>query len=80
MSAAYCWGIFREEAHSPGRETDDAEILRLTGKHLEARGFRVLLQSPEEISALPSERPGGAKNYRYEVPADTYLPAVQRAP
>jgi hypothetical protein len=26
----------------------------------------------------PSERPGGARNYRYEVPADAYLPAVQR--
>jgi hypothetical protein len=26
----------------------------------------------------PSERPGGARNYRYEVPADAYLPAVHR--
>ena len=25
-----CWGIYRELAHSPGRETDDAEILRAT--------------------------------------------------
>ena len=23
LSDAYCWGIFREEAHSPGRESDD---------------------------------------------------------
>jgi hypothetical protein len=59
VSATYCWGIFREEAHSPGRETDDAEILRLTGKHLEARGFRVHLQSPEEITTLPGDRPNG---------------------
>ncbi len=59
MSDSYCWGIFRESAHSPGRETDDTEILRLTGKHLEARGFRVVVQSPEEISGLPAERPRG---------------------
>jgi hypothetical protein len=56
---SYCWGIFRESAHSPGRETDDTEILRLTGKHLEARGFRVLIQSPEEIAGLPAESPRG---------------------
>src|SRR5437773_8109552 len=24
-----CWGIFRETTHSPGRESDDTEILRL---------------------------------------------------
>ena len=59
MSDSYCWGIFRESAHSPGRETDDTEILRLTGKHLEARGFRVLIQSPEEIAGLPAESPRG---------------------
>ena len=59
MSDSYCWGIFRESAHSPGRETDDTEILRLTGKHLEARGFRVVIQSPEEIAGLPAERPRG---------------------
>jgi hypothetical protein len=55
----FCWGIFREQTHSPGRETDDTEILRLTGKHLEARGLRVLIQSPDDISGLPSERPRG---------------------
>ena len=59
VSDSYCWGIFRESTHSPGRETDDTEILRLTGKHLEARGFRVVIQSPEEITALPVERPRG---------------------
>ena len=59
MSDSYCWGIFRESAHSPGRETDDTEILRLTGKHLEARGFRVVIQSPEDIAGLPAERPRG---------------------
>ncbi len=59
MSVAHCWGIFRESAHSPGRETDDSEILRLTGKHLEARGFRVLIQSPEEVTWPLVERPHG---------------------
>jgi len=59
VKGSYCWGIFRESAHSPGRETDDTEILRLTGKHLEARGFRVVIQSPEEIAGLPAESPRG---------------------
>jgi hypothetical protein len=59
VSDPNCWGIFREQAHSPGRETDDTEILRLTGKHLEARGFRVLIQSPDDIAGLPAERPRG---------------------
>jgi hypothetical protein len=30
---------------------DDAEILRLTGKHLEERGFDVTLKSPDELGA-----------------------------
>lgn len=49
MNGRTCWGIFRERAHSPGREFDDSEILRLTGKHLEARGFQVSLRTPDEI-------------------------------
>jgi len=49
VSEPYCWGIFREQEHSPGRENGDAEILRLTGKHLEARGFQVTFKTPEEI-------------------------------
>jgi len=53
-----CWGVFRERTNSPGREVDDAEILRLTGKHLEARGFDVTLKSPDEILG-PSEPPPG---------------------
>jgi len=51
--------VFRERAHSPGRECDDAEILRLTGKELEARGFEVALRSPEELSGPLEERPEG---------------------
>ena len=54
-----CWGIFRERAHSPGRESDDAEILRLAGKHLEAKGLQVVLKTPEEAFAEPDGRPAG---------------------
>ena len=59
MSDASCWGVFRELEHSPGRETDDGEILRLTGKHLEARGFPVTLKTPEEVLGTPDDRPLG---------------------
>jgi hypothetical protein len=52
-----CWGIFRERTNSPGRETDDAEILRLTAKHLEAAGFQVTLKSAEEVGSLTEARP-----------------------
>ena len=52
-----CWGIFRERTNSPGRETDDAEILRLTAKHLEAAGFQVSLKSAEEVGSLTEPRP-----------------------
>lgn len=56
MNDRSCWGIFREREHSPGRESDDAEILRLTGKHLEARGYEVVLKTPDEL-AEPVESP-----------------------
>jgi hypothetical protein len=49
-----CWGIYRELAHSPGRETDDAEILRATAGELAAAGFEVTLKSPDELPA-PSD-------------------------
>lgn len=55
VSESRLWGVFRERAHSPGRECDDAEILGLTGKELEARGYEVALKSPEELAA-PLER------------------------
>jgi hypothetical protein len=48
------WGIFRERTHSPGRESDDTEILRLTGKHLEARGYQIVLKSTDDL-AVPDE-------------------------
>jgi hypothetical protein len=53
----HCWGIFREQTHSPGRESDDAEILRLTAKQLEAAGFQVSLKTPDEVMSLPAPRP-----------------------
>ncbi|HZN53650.1 MAG TPA: TAXI family TRAP transporter solute-binding subunit [Methylomirabilota bacterium] len=52
-----CWGIFRESTHSPGRESDDTEILRLTGKHLEAKGFHVELKTADEVTEVDADRP-----------------------
>jgi hypothetical protein len=51
--------VFRERAHSPGRECDDAEILRLTGKELEARGCEVALKGPDELAAPVERAPDG---------------------
>jgi len=58
VSARLCWGIFRERAHSPGRESDDAEILRLTAKALEARGYVVHLREPDDFDVPEGDRPG----------------------
>ena len=49
MTDRRAWGVFRELAHSPGRESDDGEILRLTAKQLEAQGFTVLLKEADEL-------------------------------
>jgi hypothetical protein len=57
VESSYCWGIFREAEHSPGRESDDAEILRLTGKHLESRGLQVILKTPDEVDGVDDVRP-----------------------
>lgn len=57
MNDSCCWGIFREVTHSPGRESDDTEILRLTGKQLEAKGFEVVLKSPDEVDGVDGTRP-----------------------
>ena len=57
MTDRRCWGIFRERAHSPGREFDDAEILRLAAKHLEAKGFQVDLHSPDEVTRIADQPP-----------------------
>ena len=57
MNGRACWGIYRERPHSPGREFDDAEILRLTGKHLEAQGLQVSLKTPEEVAGTSAPSP-----------------------
>jgi hypothetical protein len=59
VNDSHCWGIFREEAHSPGRESDDTEILRLTAKGLEAKGFQVDLKTPDELGVVTDTRPRG---------------------
>ncbi|HWN16986.1 MAG TPA: hypothetical protein VNU02_24220 [Candidatus Dormibacteraeota bacterium] len=58
MSERTYWGLFREREHSPGRESDDAEILRLTAKHLEGQGVQVELRAPEELSAAETPPDG----------------------
>lgn len=57
MSNRCCLGIFRERVYSPGREFDDAEILRLTAKHLETKGFQVSLRNPAEVDWLTDQPP-----------------------
>lgn len=59
MSEPRFWGVFRERAHSPGRECDDAEILRLTGKELEAKGFEISLKAPEDLAGPLERHPDG---------------------
>ena len=77
MSDPHCWGIFRERAHSPGREYDDSEILTLTGKELEARGFQVTLKSPEEALSSPEPRPVGVFMMCERIPILQRLHAVE---
>jgi hypothetical protein len=43
------WGIYRELAHSPGRENDDARILSRTAQELGKLGLDVALKTPEEV-------------------------------
>lgn len=53
----HLWGIYREQQHSPGREFDDAEILRLVAKHVEAAGCRVHLKTPEDLRGANDPSP-----------------------
>lgn len=53
----YLLGIFRERQHSPGREFDDTEILRLVAKHVEAAGHQVHLKMPEELGVADDPSP-----------------------
>ncbi len=55
--AMACWGIYRELAHSPGRETDDARILEATARHLESKGFHVSLKTAEETASAENPPP-----------------------
>lgn len=43
-------GIYRETLHSPEREFDDREILRLTGEELKSQGLDVTLAKPEDLT------------------------------
>ncbi len=52
-SGGRCWGIFRERAHSPGRESDDELILRAAGAELVRLGFDVEYRTPEELDGVP---------------------------
>lgn len=74
--ARYCLGLFRERAHSPGREGDDAEILRLAAKQLEAHGFLVTLMSPEDLDG--SETPSGVFLMCERVPVLDQLAVLER--
>ncbi|MEO8432301.1 MAG: hypothetical protein ABI592_12380 [Acidobacteriota bacterium] len=51
------WGIFRELEHSPGRETDDAMVLRAVAARLEDEGFAVTLKTSEEVASGESDPP-----------------------
>ncbi|MEK8022415.1 MAG: hypothetical protein AAB229_01270 [Candidatus Hydrogenedentota bacterium] len=51
------WGVYREREHSPEREFDDAEILRLTGGRLADSGNLVDLFSPAELPSTAEENP-----------------------
>src|SRR5574337_862958 len=53
----HLWGIYREQQHSPGREFDDAEILRLVAKHVAAAGYQVHLKTPEELRLTDDSSP-----------------------
>lgn len=48
-------GIFRETAHSPNREFDDYEILRLTGEELKKSGEMITLLEPDQALAQMEE-------------------------
>ena len=49
-----CWGVYREQAHSPGRIDDDAAILESVGGVLTERGFRVELIAADALIESPS--------------------------
>ena len=52
-----CWGIYRELAHSPGRETDDALILQAVARNLSGDGFDVELKTTEDLPGSGEREP-----------------------
>jgi hypothetical protein len=44
-----CWGVYREEAHSPGRVDDDAAIMNSVASALTERGFAIELVMPRDL-------------------------------
>src|SRR5262249_46875390 len=77
VSGPHCLGILRERVHSPGREYDDSEILTLTGKELEARGFQVTLKRPEDALGATEPRPLGVFMMCERIPILKRLHAVE---
>ncbi|MBI3300033.1 MAG: hypothetical protein HYZ75_17850 [Elusimicrobia bacterium] len=49
-----CLGVFRELQNSPGRETDDALILKAVLEQLEVLGVKTTAVTPEELDELPN--------------------------
>ena len=54
-----CWAVFREVEHSPGREKDDAGILRAAGRRLEEAGAGVVVdyRAPGALTGRESDLP-----------------------
>lgn len=58
MKNFLCWGIFREEAHSPNRVSDDSSILMAVGENLRIKQkFDVRLFSVSQLPKNPMELP-----------------------
>jgi hypothetical protein len=52
-TTSICWGVYREQAHSPGRVDDDAAIMKSVASALAERGFAVELVTAEELVETP---------------------------
>ena len=58
MAKQVCWGIFREESHSPNRISDDAEILLSVQEELKSHSdIEVSLFSAEQLPQSPTVLP-----------------------
>ena len=58
-AASIFWGIFREVEHSPGREADDAAILKAAGRRIEeaGAGFVVDYRAPGTLTGRETALP-----------------------